>query len=78
MKILIEVEQGMVQNVHTSGKAEIVIVDWDTTGGFEDSSDIDVDIIKPDSINENMWELFTGTDNDYEAVINSKLKKLKF
>lgn len=74
MKVLIEIKQGAVVNVCTSSSTDIVIVDHDA---FHTDGCIVSPVLEPDSISDNMWELFNDGNPQTEEIRN-ELKTLKF
>jgi hypothetical protein len=74
-KILITVEKGQVMSVDTNhDNVQIIIIDKDDQGsGIEIS-----EILEPDAIVENMYELYTNATSSVDKKIWEVLKTKKF
>lgn len=75
-KILVRVEGGNVTSVCSNRKdVKIVIVDYDKS----DNGDNPVtDILPPDSVSDNMYELFTDQSDPKSGEVRDELKRRKF
>jgi hypothetical protein len=71
-KVLIQIEGGIIQAIHANKDMEIVIVDFDLIDIGKNPVDR---IMSPDSIIENMYELFN--EGNREMDVREQLKRLK-
>ena len=78
-KILIIVEGGIVQAVHTSTDADIIIIDHDNQHIEEENTKDCLLLPKaPDRISKNLYEIFTSAIDAQEIEIRDLLKRIKF
>jgi hypothetical protein len=73
-KVLIQIEGGIIQAIHANKDMEIVIADFDLIDIGKNPVDT---IISPDSIVENMYELFNDSTSNREMEVREQLKRLK-
>jgi hypothetical protein len=75
IKVLIVMEGGLISSVFANTEIDYVIVDHD----LADDGECPVHSIRnPDSIIENMYELYTNNSYQKEIEIRDELKRIQF
>lgn len=76
-KILIRVDGGNITGVYTNNKdVQIVTADFDNLEGGGDK--LCSDILPPEAVSENLYELFTDNTDKQEEQLRDELKRIKF
>lgn len=75
-KILITIEGGNLQSIHSTEEIDIVLVDFDN---IENQTEIELDVLSPDNIvnSGKFYQLFSEKDNP-ESDIRDELKRIKY
>lgn len=75
MKILIEVDGGLIKYIASSSEVEVVIVDWDNIKAGDEPENLEVGT--QDTVTEDFPSIF-GRDTELDGRIRARLTELNF